>query len=234
MRVSGTLAGEERRQQLAERLIRGGSLSLHEESRHFGVHEMTVRRDLEALERDGRARRVRGGAVLAQGDAFSLRMQKASKAKKQIAVKLAQLVPSGRAIGIDASTTLVHFARAITGNGLSVVTNGWATFDVVRRRQGIRAFLTGGESEEHNESLVGPLAVKSIEGFHLDRIFLSASSLSSDCGTSEPTQPQVAVKRAMVAVADHVVVAVDSSKLGTISPVPAQPSSNARPTATQH
>lgn len=221
MRVNGTLAGEGRRLELSERLTRDGSLSLAKEARRFGVHEMTMRRDFDALERDGRARRVRGGAVLAQGDAFTLRMQHAQRAKARIAQKLKHLAPKGGAIGIDASTTLVYFARAITGSDLSVVTNGWATFDEIRHRPGVRAFLTGGESEEHNASLVGPLAVQSIAGFHLDRIFLSASSVTPASGTSEPTPSQVEVKRAMVAVAHHVVVAVDSSKLGTVSPVKA-------------
>ncbi|MCC6270487.1 MAG: DeoR/GlpR transcriptional regulator [Microbacteriaceae bacterium] len=219
MRVHGTLEGEGRRQQLTERLARSGSLSLSQEARRFGVHEMTMRRDLDALERDGLARRVRGGAVLPQGDAFSLRMQRAQRAKRQIAQKLKSLVPTTGAIGVDASTTLVHLARDITGNGLSVVTNGMATFDELRRRPGIRSFLTGGESEELNASLVGSLAIQSVKGFHLDRIFLSAASINPDAGTSETTPAQVDVKRAMAAVANRVVVAVDSSKLDTTSPV---------------
>jgi DeoR/GlpR family transcriptional regulator of sugar metabolism len=126
-------------------------------------------------------------------------------------------------MAIDASTTLVHFAREITGSDVSVVTNGWATFDELRRRPGVRAFLTGGESEECNASLVGSLALRSVEAFHFDRIFLSTTSINPEIGTSEPTPPQVDVKRAMVALANHVVVAVDSSKLGTSSPVRALP-----------
>jgi DeoR family fructose operon transcriptional repressor len=66
---------------------------------------------------------------------------------------------------------------------------------------------------------VGSIALRSVEAFHFDRIFLSTKSISPESGTSEPTPPQVDVKRAMVAVANHVVIAVDSSKLGTTSPV---------------
>ena len=219
VRVNGTLASEERRRDLARRLAREGTLSLAEEAIRFQVHEMTMRRDLDALEREGLARRVRGGAVLAPGDAFELRMHRARKAKRRIAQKLARFVPDSGALAIDASTTLVHFARELSGVELSVVTNGWATFEELRRRPGVRAFLTGGESEEHNASLVGSLAIRSVEGFHFDRVFLSTTSIAAISGTSEPTPPQVEVKRAMVGVANEVIVAVDSTKLETTSPV---------------
>lgn len=219
LRVDGTLEGEDRRHRLTQRLARTGALSLSEEARRFGVHEMTMRRDFDALERDGVARRVRGGAVLPQGDVFSLRMQRAQRAKKQIAQKLMTLIPRSGAIGLDASTTLVHLARELNGSGLSVVTNGWATFDELRRRSGVRAFLMGGESEELSESLIGALAIKSIEEFHLDRVFLSAAAINSVSGTSESTPSQVGVKRAMGAAAGRTVVAIDSSKLDTSSPV---------------
>jgi|SRR5690554_2719285 len=219
MTLNGTLAGTERIQQLSERLAQEGALSIVKEARRFSVHEMTIRRDFESLELQGLARRVRGGIVLPQGDVFSVRMHQAKRAKEQIARKLQSLVPDDSAIGVDASTTLVYFVRGIRASGLSVVTNGWTTFDELNRRSGVRAFLTGGESEEHNASLVGPLAVRSIEGFHFSRIFLSATSLAPDSGTSEPTLLQAEVKRAMVTVGSHVVVAVDSSKLDTTSAV---------------
>lgn len=219
MRVTSSLAVEERRQDMAARLSRDGTLALADEARRFGVHEMTIRRDFEHLESVGLVRRVRGGAVVTEADAFDLRMRRAQRAKRAIAQKLIPLAPMTGAIAIDASTTLVHFARLVRGSDLSAVTNGWATFDELRRRPGVRPFLTGGESEELNASLVGSLALRSVEGFHFSTAFLSTTSISPDRGTSEPTLPQVDVKKAMVAVADRVVLAVDSSKLATTSAI---------------
>lgn len=53
MRVNGTLALGQRRKQLSDLLLRGGCLALTEVAGRFGVHEITVRRDLDLLERDG-------------------------------------------------------------------------------------------------------------------------------------------------------------------------------------
>jgi DeoR family fructose operon transcriptional repressor len=79
---------------------------------------------------------------------------------------------------------------------------------------GIRTFLTGGEREERNNSLVGPIAVSVVRQFLLARCFLSAAALDPKAGTSETTIEQTAVKQAMAEVSEHVVVAVDASKLG--------------------
>jgi DeoR family fructose operon transcriptional repressor len=102
---------------------------------------------------------------------------------------------------------------------LAIVTNGLTTFQAVKGRSGVRAYLTGGESEERNESLVGSLAVTAVSGFVFARSFMSTTCVDPDIGTSEPTTIEVEVKRAMADASKHVVLAADSSKLGTQSVV---------------
>lgn len=218
MRVSGAVRAEQRRIALIELLGTDGTLTLESAAQRFGVHEMTVRRDLDALEREGLARRVRGGAVVVDEDPYAIRVNRASGAKRTIARKLSSLVPRDCAIAVDASSTLLYLARELRSHELSVLTNGIPSFDAARGRPGIRPILTGGEPEQTNASLIGPLAVAAVRSFHFERVFLSTTSISTS-GTSEPTMSQVEVKRAMVSVSAHVVVAVDSYKLDTRSAV---------------
>jgi DeoR family fructose operon transcriptional repressor len=217
--VTGTLTAEQRRTALRAGLAQHGQLRLAEVAAEWHVHPMTIRRDFEQLEREGLAQRVRGGLLHVADDVFDRRRARALTAKRRIAAKLRDLVPADAAVGMDASTTVHLLATDMPPRrGISVVTNGLAAFTALHAQPGVRTFLTGGEREERNNSLVGPIAVGVVRQFLLARCFVSAAALDP-AGTSETTVEQAAVKQAMVEVSDHVVLAVDSSKLGQRSSV---------------
>ena len=215
MVIHSTLAAEDRREALRVELHQRGSIELDDAALLLGVHVMTVRRDLDYLEAQGQARRVRGGAVAVIPEDFQLRLSHESASKRLIANKLIPLVPRNLAVCMDASTTIHELARLVgSAEHLSVITNGLATFQILQHRRGISVYLTGGESEETNLSLVGPMAVRAIEGFNVARSFLSSTALDAGTGTSEPSVREAEVKVSMASTADHVVLAIDSTKLG--------------------
>jgi DeoR/GlpR family transcriptional regulator of sugar metabolism len=176
---------------------------------------MTVRRDFDAFVLAGIARRVRGGVVTVGGDDFSQRKYQNAPAKQQIAAKLLDFIEPDTAIALDSSTTALALAEVIPGTRVAVITNGFSAFQSLHGREGIKAYLTGGEREETNLSLVGSLAVQAVQQFSLDVCFLSTMSVDPVFGTSELTLEQVAVKQAIVGAAAKVVLAVDSSKFAT-------------------
>jgi len=213
--VTGTLDSEARRAAMAERLVREGALQLNHAAEEWGVHPMTIRRDFDTLVLSGIARRVRGGLVARGGDDFAERQYVQAGAKKVIADKLLPLIRADSAIALDSSTTVHALADALNGTPVSVVTNGLSAFQSLHGRDGVKAYLTGGEREEKNLSLVGSLAVLSVQQFTLDIAFLSTMSIDPVFGTSEITLEQLAVKQAMADAAETVVLAVDSSKFST-------------------
>lgn len=218
MTVSSTLDAEARRASMAEDLARNGELELQAESERWQVHPMTIRRDFDVFVRAGTARRVRGGVVTLGADDFSQRRNQHVDAKQAIADKLLTLIRPDTAVGMDSSTTVYRLAERFTGaQGNSIVTNGLSAFQALHGREGLKAYLTGGEREEQNISLVGPLAELCVAQFNLDRCFLSTMSLDPEYGTSESTLDQVAFKKAMAGASREVVLAVDSSKFETRS-----------------
>ncbi|WP_432487792.1 DeoR/GlpR family DNA-binding transcription regulator [Kineococcus sp. SYSU DK018] len=222
--LAGTPDAEARRARLRETLLSQGVVLLADAARRFEVHPMTIRRDFEHLENSGLARRVRGGIVSAGGEGFAQRRNRRAAAKRRIGRKLLELVEPGCALGLDSSTTVHALAEVVAaGQGISVVTTGLEAFDTLRGRGGVRCYLTGGEHEEENSSLVGPLAVNALRTFHLDVCFLSALGVHPVTGTSESTLEQASVKEAMASASARVVLAVDSSKLGSRSRVRALP-----------
>lgn len=188
-------------------------------ARELAVSEMTIRRDLDLLVDEGVAHRVRGGAVAVGPQQFAARAEQHSRAKGRIADKLLALVGEGGAIGIDASSTLQRLAtRLAPVRELTVLTNGLDTFRAMQDHAGVTALLTGGALDAATGSLVGPLATRSVNDVMLRRLFVSASALDPELGSSESTLLDAEVKLALAAAASEIVLAVDSSKLGHRAP----------------
>jgi DeoR family transcriptional regulator, fructose operon transcriptional repressor len=206
----------ERLREIEQRITERGSVRIDELAPVFGVREMTVRRDLDELESLGLARRVRGGAVAGGPEPFADRHRSNAKAKGRIAEKLTSLVPDRGTVAFDASTTVHRFAAALEGaRDLIVVTNGIDTFQTLAGKAGITPTLTGGAREPRTGSLVGPLATRSVVDLLFDVFVTSAAALDPELGASEASIAEADVKRAIRATSGRVVLAVDSSKLGS-------------------
>lgn len=220
MAISGTVGAEARRDSLLSTLSEEGQLLLGDAVQRWDVHPMTIRRDFDYFERAGLARRVRGGVVAVSTGGFLERRSLNLVAKNKIAQKLLGLVPLGGTIGLDSSTTISCLGPLLPeSRGITVVTNGLSVFNYLNEKPAIRSFLTGGEREEHNNSLVGQLAINALENFHLDYCYISALSIHSETGTSETTLDQAAMKDAMVRTSSRTVLGLDATKLETRSRV---------------
>jgi DeoR family transcriptional regulator, fructose operon transcriptional repressor len=220
MSLDGSFAAEERRRVLLDLLRASGRVDITGAAGQLGVHQMTIRRDLKGLEREGSARLVRGGAIFVGPEEFEIRRSKARSAKRRIAEKLAPLLLKHESLAIDASTTLFQFVEDLPAvDHLLVVTYGIPAFQALQSRTDVRAFLSGGEVDRRTGSLVGPVAHRTLESFSLSCGFLSATALDPELGTMEPTVEEVQMKQAIVRVSQHVVLAVDATKLGQRSGV---------------
>jgi DeoR family fructose operon transcriptional repressor len=109
--MHGSLAAEERTAVLLRDLRTDGRVEIEDAAYRLNVHPMTIRRALKVLERDGRARLVRGGAVHVGTEEFAIRQSRALSAKKKIAEKLAPLLGAHETVGFDASSTVHVLAQ---------------------------------------------------------------------------------------------------------------------------
>ncbi len=209
-----SLAAEERRSWLLEHLRTSKTVTLTEAADALGVSEMTVRRDLNSLERTGTARRVRGGAVYSGPVSFHGRERSHADEKQQVAEKLLPLVPSQGVIALDSSTTMHRLAQMISPSGdLVIVTNGLVTFQVLQDRPGVTAILTGGAADRRSDSLVGPVATACLEGMRFTQFFASAAAVD-ERACYEDTFEEAQIKRAFARSSAQVVIGAHSEKLG--------------------
>src|SRR5919106_4350379 len=122
-------SSERDRQHEVMRLLEdAGRVSVPELAERFGVSLVTVRKDLERLERRRLLRRVRGGAVPAPSPdegSFEIRLNVHVAEKTAIAKEAARMVRDGDAIAVDGSTTCYYLIKELLDRrGLVVVTNG--------------------------------------------------------------------------------------------------------------
>lgn len=208
-----SLAAEERSAWLLEQLKASKSVALAEAASALGVSEMTVRRDLSSLERQGVARRVRGGAVYLGPVSFSGRERSHSEEKAIIASKLLPYLPASGVIAMDSSTTMNRLAQAlVAADDLTVVTNGLSTFTTLQDVPGVTAILTGGAADRRSDSLIGPVATAFLESMRFSAFFASAAALD-ERACYEDTLEEAEIKRAFARSSSQVVIGAHAGKL---------------------
>lgn len=213
---------EARQEFILKELGERGEVSVATLSRERHVSEMTIRRDLEALERQGLLRRVHGGAISAVSRGYeppyALRAGRGAEAKVRIARLAASLVGDGEALVLDVGTTALELARAIAGRtGLTVLTPSLRATELLTPNPDLRVIVTGGIVRPGELSLVGDLAERAFADLHCDVAYLGAGGVDASVGVTEFNLDDARVKRAAIASARRCVVLADASKLDRIA-----------------
>jgi DeoR/GlpR family transcriptional regulator of sugar metabolism len=206
----------QRRQAVLRRLTAVGEVGFAELAEEFGVSEMTIRRDVETLEGEGLARRVRGGAISVTSRSyeppFGVRATTAAEAKAAIGVAAARLVNDGDTIIIDVGTTTLELAKALHGRqGITVVTAALPVALELGNEPAIRVVVTGGLS------LTGGMAEDAFTTMNCDVAFIGVAGVCVGPGLTEYNPDDARVKRAAIGAARRTIVLADESKLGKIA-----------------
>jgi DeoR/GlpR family transcriptional regulator of sugar metabolism len=216
------LAGQ-RRSAILGLVQEAGAVRVADLVDHLGVSDMTVRRDIEQLAREGKVERVHGGALAvglasAHEPGFLAKSSLMTAEKRAIAQRAAELVEPGSAIGISAGTTTYELARLLRGMAdLTVVTNSVPVAQLLHESatDGQTVVLTGGVRTP-SDALVGPVAVTALRTLHVDRLFLGAHGVDAKAGLTTPNLVEAETNRALVASARQVCILADHTKWGVV------------------
>ena len=203
------------RRQAILRAVRDGTSGVGELAQEFRVSEMTVRRDLRHLAREGKLERVHGGAVSAEREPpFSEIAVARLTVKDRIGALAAGLVEDGQTVMLDIGTTTLQVARHLRGRSLTVITTNLAAYQELLPEPGIELVLPGGVVRRNYRSLVGVLAEDALRQLRADVAFLGASGVDDDLSVVDSTMVEVPIKRAMIGSAAKTVLLADSAKFG--------------------
>ncbi|MPY81288.1 MAG: DeoR family transcriptional regulator [Actinophytocola sp.] len=207
----------ERRDRIREHVTAAGHARIEDLVAEHGVSVMTVHRDLEALQRAGWLRKVRGGATAEPSMVFhgdvDHRMQVMVAAKREIARAAVRLLRPRQAVALDDSTTVFEVARLLAGHGqqLTVVTNFLPTMQLLAGASGIDLIGLGGTYYPAYGAFLGPQAVDAIRPLQMDVLLMSTTAITRGACFHQ-SQDTVAVKRALIEGAAQRVLLVDHGK----------------------
>lgn len=209
-----------RRQFLLEMLQKQPCLRVSEMAEAFEVSQGTIRNDLNALQGEGKIKRVHGGAVVIErtpisNNSFHSRYEQNLNEKMVIAKEAAKLISDGDSILLDASSTAFCLAYVLSDRkDLRVVTNGFNTANELAKNSSNNVALIGGIVNQSSSSVTGLLSERIIEDLHVQKAFLSSSGFSLERGMTELHLNEAQLKRKMIHSTDQLIALVDSSKFG--------------------
>jgi DeoR family transcriptional regulator, aga operon transcriptional repressor len=193
----------------------------------FGISEVTVRSDLDHLERRGNVRRVHGGAIPddrppRRERPFEEMATTGADEKAAIGARAAAMVNSGDTVIMDVGTTTTAVSRALMARrdiaDVTVVTNGLniaLEFEAAMPRFGV--IVTGGTVRPLQHSLVSPFAGLVLDQLNADLLFLGCNGIHHEAGVTNVNLPEAEMKHLMMRAARRTIAVADASKVGEVS-----------------
>ena len=215
------------RQEAIKRFIEAnGEVSIGRLTDEFsGWSEMTIRRDLAALEKSRAVILTRGGARPFPGRyglseaIYSERANRNFEAKQQIAEKALKLIEPGKGIFIDSGTTAMALARRLPDYHLVVVCAAPnIAMELATRTVAPSVVLLGGAISRRSLAVADPDVARQLDRLNIDTAFIAASGFDEKAGFSVGSQLDAMLKRTVIEKARRVVAIMDSSKAGAMMP----------------
>ncbi|HNW60534.1 MAG TPA: DeoR/GlpR family DNA-binding transcription regulator [bacterium] len=212
------MLNEERRNAILDTLSQHHRILVSELASHYSTSPVTIRKDLEILERRGLLHRVHGGAIAANPSVLDLALTEKermhTREKERIARAATHMIEEGDVIILDSGTTTMAIARQLKSHkGITIITNA---VNIASELVGSEneVILIGGTVREKSFSLVGPLSEVAIARLTADKLFLGVDGIDFDYGFTTPNLLEANINRMMLHVATRVIVTADSSKFG--------------------
>jgi DeoR/GlpR family transcriptional regulator of sugar metabolism len=210
-----------RRRALLDAMQRDGEVQVRQLATELGCSEMTVRRDLDVLERDGVVRRVHGGAVRVQLRRdelpYAARALEAIEAKQRIARAVAGLISDAETVILDSGTTGLEVARALRGRPVTVLPLGLRALLELADDDQVSLICPGGDVRPGELTVTGDLAEVAFERLRFDTLVLSGCGLHEREGVTTHVPADARVRRAALGASRRTILASDSTKIGQVT-----------------
>ncbi|EPB4364194.1 DeoR/GlpR family DNA-binding transcription regulator [Enterobacter hormaechei] len=196
-----------------------GQASITELAERLQVSADTIRRDLTDLEKQGLAQKNHGGAIALNLSTMT-RVSRNSllpEIKQRLGKQVAQCVPAGSTLFLDAGSTLLAVAAFLQGP-LTIITPSLDIAQQVSDREGIDLILLGGKWDQKQRLFAGSATLSLLSRYRADIAILGACAIHAELGLSASQEADAEVKRAMLAASQVHWVVADHLKLNQCEP----------------
>ncbi|WP_386691674.1 MULTISPECIES: DeoR/GlpR family DNA-binding transcription regulator [unclassified Lonepinella] len=209
---------QQRRQHIMQLLQQQGEVSVEQLVQCFETSEVTIRKDLTALESNGFLLRRYGGAILMPKDILD-QDELLSQQKLAIAKMASERIREHNRIIVDSGSTTAALIKQLDGKqGLVVMTNSLSVATELRSLENEPTLLmTGGTWDTHSESFQGKVAEQVLRSYDFDQLFIGADGIDLERGTTTFNE-LIGLSQVMAEVSREVIVMVESQKIGRRMP----------------
>ncbi|NOJ26124.1 DeoR/GlpR family DNA-binding transcription regulator [Vibrio coralliilyticus] len=205
-----------RRHAISNLVNEKGEVSVESLSLQFETSEVTIRKDLASLEKNGQLLRRYGGAIALPKEVVSDELsENVSIRKNELAQAAAKLIREHNRIVIDSGSTTASLIKQLDGmSGLVVMTNSLNVANALNELESEPTLLmTGGTWDAHSESFQGQVAESVLRSYDFDQLFIGADGVDLERGTTTFNE-LVGLSKVMAEVSREVIVMVESEKIG--------------------
>lgn len=208
----------ERREKILSILENQRTATIRELAEALYISEASIRRDVEALEKNGQVRRIYGGVVLEKFHnavvPLGFREGENSQVKEELARRAAEWINDGDTVMMDASSTVRRMMKYLSGKrGLKIITNNLRIFsDEVPGD--MQLYCTGGLFNAQNAMFYGMGAERFIRALYADKCFFSSQGISEEGKISDASEEETALRRVMLSRSEKKFFLCDDSKIG--------------------
>jgi DeoR/GlpR family transcriptional regulator of sugar metabolism len=205
----------ERQNRILKLLGRDDQTSVNDLSAKLKVSTVTIRQDLNYLEKEGFLKRVHGGAVLRDADDLGNRMGINYDRKLRIARKVAELVHEGETILIESGSANALLARELLKKDrVTIITTNVYIARQFRKNDRAGIILLGGIYQHESESLVGKITRVCIDQVNFDKAFIGIDGYTTTAGFTLRDLFRAEISSYIIQKSKDVFIVSDSSKFG--------------------
>jgi len=230
MSQNNNLVAEVRQKAIVELIGASQEVKVADLSDYFGVSTLTVRRDLERLEKQGFLKKVHGGAVSLQSVVTATPlMQRDTKnvlQKRAIVAHALGLIKDGDYIFIESGSTCKLLAQGLKAKrDLKIATVSPEIAVILMELSytcnlNFEILVSGGKLLADRSILVGPGAVSFLKNINMNKAFMTVTAIDTEFGISADSEEEAEVSRAVLEGFSTLKIGlIDSSKFETRSMV---------------
>lgn len=185
-------------------------------SQMLEVSQVTIRKDLDALEELNFLTREHGYATMKSMSDISNRMAFCYETKQRIAEKASEIISDGETIMVESGSSCALLVKYLseTKKDITVITNSSYIARFIRETEGgvTKVIVLGGEYQKEAEVMVGPLVKTCAEAFYVDKLFMGTDGYIPGIGFTSGDMLRAEAAKSMADSARNSIILTDSSK----------------------
>lgn len=195
---------EKRQEEIVRLVYERESITVAELKEILHSSESTIRRDIIALDQEGRLTKVFGGAIalrtaqIVNKELSMVQKKDLQTAEKQaIARYAASLIEPDDCVYLDAGTSTGWMIEYIREAQATYVTNALSHAKRLADK-GFHVILIGGEPKSSTDAIVGAEAVVNLQKYHFNKGFFGTNGVEQNGGFTTPDAGEAMVKQTAV------------------------------------